>query len=96
MWSLAAPGRRRLRPCWRQGDSLELGVGTERHSAPGHDLTPAHEALPETWFLGGVQDPGVGIEAGGHHRGDAFGEGSETLGDPRRMCGPRTRGTPSP
>jgi len=30
---------------------VELGVGAERHTAPGRHLTPAHEALPGTWFF---------------------------------------------
>jgi len=64
-------------------------------SAWSEGQAPARPASGAPWQRGGLgrpvetegptppaSYPGIGIETGGHHRGDAFGEGSETLGDP--------------
>src|ERR1035437_2516444 len=66
---LATPGCRPGRPFRRQGDRVELGIGTQRHATPGGNLPPAQQTMPMTRLLGGVQDSGVGLESRRHDRG---------------------------
>jgi hypothetical protein len=85
-WAIGQPRRaqkgRRVRPLNWQGDGVELGVGAQRHAAPGRDVPPADQAPRGARLLGGVQEAGVGLEASRHHRRDAGCERPEALGDP--------------